>query len=246
MVIGFQYRGHLPNLENGRETKLTTAGITGISDSFKIFKSSRNTGTILVYFSEIGLNSFTYTPANKLFNLSISLENMFDKSMVSVTEEKMTFANTDKRRIHIIERFLLSHLQEIQKDKLVIEAVQLICHSKGTIRVTELAQKLFISQSPLEKRFRKLVGTPPKIFLYSASIRCSIILITRNRSRTFTMRITFLIRRILSKTSSSSPEIHLKSLNDFYRKTIFYNYSLFTCWIFVFIDNNKKIKQCLQ
>ena len=184
LVIGFQYRGHLANLENGKETKLATAGITGISDSFKIFKNSLNTGTILVYFSEIGLNSFTSTPANELFNLSISLENMFDKSMVSETEEKLAFANTDKQRIHIVEHFLLSHLNDIQKDKLVIEAVQLIYQSKGTIRVNELAKKLFISQSPFEKRFRKLVGTSPKKF--SSIVRFNSVLDNLNNLKSLT------------------------------------------------------------
>jgi AraC-like DNA-binding protein len=36
--------------------------------------------------------------------------------------------------------------------------------SGGTIKIRELARKLFISQSPLEKRFKKLVGTTPKKF----------------------------------------------------------------------------------
>lgn len=164
LVIGFQYRGQLATLTNKKETRLTKAGITGISDSFKIFKNSINTGTILVYFTEVGLSCFTSTPANELFNQSISLENIFDKNKVSETEEKLTFAKTDKERIHIIERFLLSQLKDIQKDKLIIEAVHLIYQSKGTIQIKELNKKFFISQSPFEKRFRKLVGTSPKKF----------------------------------------------------------------------------------
>ncbi|HUZ61681.1 MAG TPA: helix-turn-helix domain-containing protein [Hanamia sp.] len=164
LVIGFQYRGQLATLTNEKETRLTKAGITGISDSFKIFKNSINTGTILVYFTEVGLTCFTSTPANELFNQSISLENIFDKHKVSETEEKLAFAKTDKQRIHIVEYFLLSQLKDIQKDKLIIEAVQLIYQSKGTIQIKELNKKLFISQSPFEKRFRKLVGTSPKKF----------------------------------------------------------------------------------
>lgn len=164
LVIGFQYRGHLAMLTNDTETRLAKAGITGISGSFKIFKNSIDTGTILVYFTEIGLTSFTSTPANELFNQSVSLENIFDKNKVSETEENLAFAKTDQRRIHIIEHFLLSQLKDIQKDKIIIEAVQLIYQSKGTIPIKELNKRLFISQSPFEKRFRKLVGTSPKKF----------------------------------------------------------------------------------
>ena len=36
--------------------------------------------------------------------------------------------------------------------------------SKGLIKIKELNQKLYISKSPFEKRFRKIVGTSPKKF----------------------------------------------------------------------------------
>jgi AraC-like DNA-binding protein len=47
---------------------------------------------------------------------------------------------------------------------LIIEAVKIIYQTKGTIRIKELNERLFISQSPFEKRFRKLVGATPKKF----------------------------------------------------------------------------------
>jgi AraC-like DNA-binding protein len=164
LVMGFQYRGQLSVIQNETEDQLKTSGITGISDSYKIFKSSSDIGTVLVYFTETGFMHFASHPANELFNLSISLENIFDKSIISETEEKLTTAQTDKQRIHIIEKFLLSQLKDIQKDKLIIEAVKIIYQTKGTIRIKELNERLFISQSPFEKRFRKLVGTTPKKF----------------------------------------------------------------------------------
>ncbi len=164
LVIGFQYKGQLTNIQNEIQGKLTSAGITGISDSYKIFSNSAGIGTILVYFTETGFAQFASHPANELFNLSVSLEQIFAESIVRETEEKLASANSDKQRIHIVERFLLSQLQDIQKDKLIIEAVKLIYESKGTIRIKELYERLFISQSPFEKRFRKLVGTTPKKF----------------------------------------------------------------------------------
>lgn len=164
LVIGFQYRGQLAVIKNDSETKLEKAGITGISDSFKVFSSSINTASILVYFNETGLAYFASLPAHELFNQSVSLENIFEKNKVSETKEKLAVAKTDLQRIHIVEQFLLSHLKQIQKDQLIIEAVQLIYQSKGTIPINELNKRLFISQSPFEKRFRKLVGTSPKKF----------------------------------------------------------------------------------
>ncbi|WP_028980194.1 helix-turn-helix domain-containing protein [Sporocytophaga myxococcoides] len=164
LVIGFQYKGLLSTIHNNTESKLASAGITGISDSYKMFRNSADIGTILVYFTEIGFTHFSSNPANELFNLSISLEDIFNKNEVKKVEEKLAFATTDQQRINLVELFFLSQLKDIQTDKLIIEAIKLIHKSKGTIRIKELNEKLNISQSPFEKRFRKIIGTTPKKF----------------------------------------------------------------------------------
>ncbi len=164
LVLGFQYKGQLTSIKDKTVSKLTSAGITGIADSYKIFKSSAGIGTILVYFTEIGFTHFASHPANELFNLSVSLDDVFDKHKVNEVEEKLASASTDQQRIKVIEQFLVSQLKDIQADKLIVDAVKLIYQSKGTIKVKELNEKLFISQSPFEKRFRKVVGTTPKKF----------------------------------------------------------------------------------
>jgi AraC-like DNA-binding protein len=164
LVIGFQYKGQLSTIQDKTLSKLDPSGITGISDSFKLFKSSAGIGTILVYFTEIGFACFASNPVNELFNLSLSLEDIFDRSRVNEVQEKLALAIKDKQRIKIVEQFLMSQLKDIQTDKLILEAVNLIYQSKGTIRISELNEKLFISQSPFEKRFRKVVGTTPKKF----------------------------------------------------------------------------------
>ena len=164
LVIGFQYKGQLTTIKENTESRLTSAGITGITDGFKIFKNSAGIGTILVYFTEIGFTHFASHPANELFNVSISLDNIFDKKSVTEVEEKLTIATTGKQRIKVVEQFLVSQLKDIKTDKLIVEAVKLIYQSNGTIRIKELNEKLFISQSPFEKRFRKVVGTTAKKF----------------------------------------------------------------------------------
>lgn len=184
LVIGFQYKGKLATIKHGKETKLTSAGITGIADSFKIFKNSAGIGTVLVYFTEIGFTHFATHPANELFNLSLSLENIFDKNKVAEVEEKLTIASTDNHRIKIIEQFLFSQLKGLQTDKLIVEAVKLIYQSNGTIRIKELNEKLFISQSPFEKRFRKIVGATPKKF--ASIVRFNTVLKNMNEAKSLT------------------------------------------------------------
>lgn len=184
LVIGFQYREQLATIKDKKENKLSSAGITGISDGYKIFKNSANIGTILVCFTETGFAHFASHPANELFNLSISLDNIFNKSKVKEVEEKLSLSITDKQRIKIVEQFLLSQLKDIQADKLIVEAVKLIYQSKGAIRIKELNEKLFISQSPFEKRFRKVVGTTPKKF--ASIIRFNTVLDNLNKTKSLT------------------------------------------------------------
>ncbi len=164
LVIGFQYKGRLALISGNAEVHLATAGITGISDSYKIFKTAAQTGTVLVYFTETGFTHFASLPANELSDLSLSLENIFQNDHVRAVEDKLASAITDKQRIQIVEQFLLSQLKDVITDKLVAEAVYLIFQSKGCIRIKDLNKKLFISQSPFEKRFRKVVGTTAKRF----------------------------------------------------------------------------------
>ena len=164
LVIGFQYRGQLKTLEADMETSLKSAGITGIASQYKVFSNSAGIGTILVYFTEVGLAHFSSCPANELFDLSISLEDIFDKQKVRETEEKLAAGSTDQQRIYIVEQFLLSQLRDIHRDRLIMEAVKLIHQTKGNIRIRDLNLILTISQSPFEKRFRRMVGTSPKKF----------------------------------------------------------------------------------
>lgn len=184
LVIGFQYKGQLAAVKNNMESKLNTAGITGITDGYKIFKNSANIGTILVYFSEIGFTQFASHPANELFNLSISLTDIFDKKSVAEVEQKLTIATTDKQRVKVVEQFLVSQLKDVQTDRLIFEAVKLIYQSNGTIRIKELNEKLSISPSPFEKRFRKVVGTTAKKF--ASIVRFNAVLDNLNETKTLT------------------------------------------------------------
>lgn len=184
LVIGFQYRGKLATMQGETVINLSTAGLTGISDRYKIFRNSADIGTILVYFTETGFTHFASRPANELFNQSISLDHIFDRNSVRETEEKLALTETDKQRIQVVERFLLSQLKVIQTDKLIVEAVKIIYQTKGTARINELHQRLCISQSPFEKRFRKVVGTTPKKF--ASIVRFNAVLASLGNTKSLT------------------------------------------------------------
>ena len=163
LVMGFQYAGRLAHVQLQSEVSLSTAGITGLMDSYRLFKNTDHTSSVLVVFHETGAAAFVKQPLQELFGESISLEHFFSKAELSATEEKLSIANDDRQRINIIEQLLLKHLRPVH-DALITKAVTYIYQSRGTIRMAELARNLNTSQSPLEKRFRKIVGASPKKF----------------------------------------------------------------------------------
>lgn len=164
LVIGFQYKGSLSHIEENKQVKLKASGITGITDSYRIFKNSADIGTVLVFFKEAGAANFFKCPVNELFKQSVSLDNFMLRSELLVLEEKLCESKTDVTRIKIVEQFLISKMNQGSQDTMVMAALTLIHKHKGQIRITDLISQLNISQSPFEKRFRKVVGTSPKKF----------------------------------------------------------------------------------
>lgn len=164
LVIGFQYRGKLSYLDNDQEITLSHAGITGLRDSYRRFKNEANTGTVLVNFKEAGAAPFFKQPLHELFRESISLDNFMLRSELLLLEEQLCEAATPAAKINVTETFLIARLDPKENDPLVMAALSLIHKHKGNIRISELAKQLHTSQSPLEKRFRKMIGASPKKF----------------------------------------------------------------------------------
>jgi AraC-like DNA-binding protein len=164
LVIGFQYKGRLHKIESDKSASLAISGITGLSDVSRSFRNSNNIGTVLVFFKEAGASHFFREPLHELFRESVSLDNFMLRSELLFLEEELAEAKTDDERIFAVERFLTVRMKNTQPDNLVLAALALIHKTKGNIRISELMDELHISQSPLEKRFRQIVGTSPKKF----------------------------------------------------------------------------------
>lgn len=184
LVMGFQYKGQL-SLETGNNPgNLSSYGITGLQNEYRVFKSTDNTGSVLVYFNETGASHFFRNPINELFSESISLDNFICQSQLNQVHEQLCEAHSDIQRIVIVENFLLSMLRHADTDLLVKNALKLIYSAKGNIRMKQLADELHTSQSPLEKRFRNIVGATPKKF--ASIVRFQHIANTINHKGSFT------------------------------------------------------------
>ena len=174
VVIGFLYRGSIYHVDNDSPKKLQKSGITGILKGYRTFKSEKGTSTVLVQFKAGGLAAFFKQPIHEIYNQSLSLDNFILRSELMILEEKLHEAKDNETRIKSIEAFFLERLRIKEPDLLVIHAIGLITSSNGNIRVKELTEKLFTSQSVLEKRFRSIIGTTPKKFATIVRMRHTI------------------------------------------------------------------------
>jgi AraC-like DNA-binding protein len=164
LVMGFQFSGNLFQVLDEKQVGLSRSGITGINDTYRLFKNVSNTGTVLVCFNPGGAAMFFHEPIHELFQRSVSLDNFILRSELLLFEEQLCEAPTHAEKIRVVEHFLLTRMKGVKPDMMVINALELIYQSKGLVKINALSKQLNISQSPLEKRFRKIVGTSPKKF----------------------------------------------------------------------------------
>ena len=168
LVMALRYKGSTQRIEDPADA-VAPGVLTGLRRSHRVMRYSRDTGNILVLFKEGGLVAFSRVPANELFDVTIPAENFFAKAAMCDLLEALAEAGDNKTRIHTIESFLTQQLRGIDPDPLIDEAVRLIKESRGLIKIKDLAHALYISQDPLEKRFRGKVGSTPK--QYASIIR---------------------------------------------------------------------------
>lgn len=179
-VVAFDYKGKVfVRNEAGGERELLPNGIIGLHSARKQFRNDPHTGSIWVLFTETGAGLFFDFPLHELFEGASSLEPFVAASRIARVEEQLAEAATHAERVVITEQFLIGILKQRTPDPLITAATAYIKAANGTLRMKELAQRLNISDSRLEKRFRTVVGASPKKYATIVRVRSAI----QNRHR---------------------------------------------------------------
>lgn len=163
-ALAFRFRGQISYLNDNNKTVLPTVAFSGLKKSVRLIHYAPHSAAIIVLFKETGVSAFFKQPLHELFEQSVSLDNFFPLSEISLVEERLAESESNASKIAVIEQFLLSKIIYQNPDKLVSEAIAKIHTVKGNIRMKELANSLYISQDAFEKRFRKVIGATPKQF----------------------------------------------------------------------------------
>jgi AraC-like DNA-binding protein len=163
-AMAFRFRGQISYLSESEKTALPAVTFSGLRKSVRLINYAPETSALIVQFKETGISAFFRQPLHELFEESVSLDNFFPQSEIAIIEERLAEAKTNATRIAVVEQFLCSKLSFTKPDALVQEAITRIYSNRGALRISELADGLYISQDAFEKRFRKVTGTSPKQF----------------------------------------------------------------------------------
>jgi len=171
MVMAFHYQNRMFVKEGNVERQLVSSGLFGLHNAYKVFRNEPDVAMILVPFTATGAHAFFDFPMHELFCHSYPLNQVLPDRDVQRIEEQIMEAITIEDKVHAVEAFLYARLQDRKEDLIIREAVQQIKASGGTVRIKDLANSLYISESRLEKRFRSIVGASPKKFASIVRVR---------------------------------------------------------------------------
>lgn len=172
--LAFCIKGQVSYVRDKDKLQLPVSTFSGLRKSVRLINYAPQTTVIIVLFKESAVSAFVKQGVHELYEQSVSLDNYFPPSEISIIEEKLESTLVNNERIEIIERFLLSRCILNNTDKLIAEAIAKINSAKGNIRIKELASELYISQDAFEKRFRKIAGATPKQFSHIIKMNAAV------------------------------------------------------------------------
>jgi AraC-like DNA-binding protein len=161
-VAAFRVRGEC-RLEDGRRTP--RASVTGLHDRLRFHAHGQGNLMVLAAFTPMGASALLRQPLDELANSTIGMDALISEAgSISQLEELLAEAPNNLRRIQLVENFLLARVGGERLDPLVAAAISWIENAPPGARIDQLVRHIGLSQSALERRFRRVVGTSPKRF----------------------------------------------------------------------------------
>ncbi|HVZ74398.1 MAG TPA: helix-turn-helix domain-containing protein [Polyangia bacterium] len=163
LVLGVRYAGAASVLAGETATQLPDVSLAGMTGTARRMRTAAGGGVVLARFQPGGAAAFFATPLHELFGATLSLDALVPATDVDRLRTQVSEAATEAARVAALDAFLVARLRP-ETDDVVAAAVRLLDDARGALPIRALARHLAISQDPLEKRFRRVVGASPKQF----------------------------------------------------------------------------------
>jgi AraC-like DNA-binding protein len=127
---------------------------------------------LLAIFTPVGAYSFLRSPLNDLAGSTVDLADLVGRpdELLRLTE-RLNITVNHHQRIGLVEQFLLARVQGSSPDPWMTAAVAWLEGDTTSKRIDDLARSIGLSQSALERRFRRVIGVSPKKFYPLARLK---------------------------------------------------------------------------
>jgi AraC-like DNA-binding protein len=181
-VAAFRYKGDLA-LDGG--IKAPQAAVTGLWDIRRQHDHGKDSAVVLAAFTATGAAAFLRHPLDEFFNATVAMDGLLGSPTdLNLVREQLSEARGNARRVQLVEDFLIARTPDTRSDPCASAAVSWIEETQAMARIEEIARRVSLSQSALERRFRRVVGASPKKF--ASIVRLRHVLHLRSKGADFT------------------------------------------------------------
>ena len=143
--------------------------------------------TFAVRFYPYGFTNFIDLPLSELGNRETPLNQLFGKEKAKQLSQEIIHAKTIDERIDIIERFLLSRLNnKATIDNIVKSTLDAMFSSNGTKPLNVILKDDLQKRRQLERKFKKQIGISPKQLSKAIRLQATLKLLLSQTKETLT------------------------------------------------------------
>lgn len=162
IVAAFRVRGEC-QLDDG--STAPRAAVTGLFDRLRHHEHGPGHAVALATFTPAGAAALIRSPLDELQNTTVAMVDLLgDRDSIEHLGERLHEDPDRDAQLMLVERFLLSRIGSHRPDPLVQAAATWIERAEPGSRIRELVRHIGLSQSALERRSRRSVGTTPRRF----------------------------------------------------------------------------------
>ncbi len=148
------------------------AAFTGLRETLRAHEHCYGHAVVLVTFTPVGASAFLRPSLEEFSGTTTDLAGILGRpEELDRLHEQLSGVQNHRRRIKLLEDFLLARVRVSVPDPLVAAGVAWLQQGAGAKRIDDLTRYIGLSQSALERRFRRVVGISPKKFVSLVRLR---------------------------------------------------------------------------
>src|SRR5262249_3746256 len=143
----------------------------GIQTRVRHHVHDKGNAIALATFTPAGAAAFLRQPVEELTNRTEALGEVVADARLTALAPQLANASDHSGRLRVLENLLAQRLSSAEVDPWVAAAAHWIETASPGARIDDLVRHIGLSQSALERRFRRIVGVSPKRFASLARLK---------------------------------------------------------------------------